>query len=273
MDARIAVAAQGFGTAFQGLVYDEFRKLLPPGQAVSECAVPQWDDPALVRGRLLGLLDEKPLALVAICLRPDPATVAGFRAASVPIILIDERAEGASTVAYDGLTGGYLAGRHLVGKGRKAIAIVSGPIRDYNAMQRMRGVAKALSESGLPLPADAVLEAPAYSYHNGLSAMARLLDGPRKIDGIVCTAGDTCATGLLSTARQRRVKVPEEIAVVGYDDAPFAATTDPPLTTVGQSLEAIARAALRLALAETAAILVKPQTVLLEPRLVTRASA
>jgi LacI family transcriptional regulator len=273
MDARIAVGAQGFGTVFQGLVYEELRKLLRPGQSVIECAIPQWDDPVLVRGRLLTLLEEKPLALVAICLRPDPATVAGFRAAGVPIVLVDERAEGASTVASDNLSGGYLAGRRLTQGGRKAIALVSGPIRDYNAMQRMRGVAKALSESGLPLPAEGLVEAPSYSYQDGVSAMARLLDGPRKIDGIVCAAGDTCATGLLATARHRGVKVPEEIAVVGYDDAPLAATTDPPLTTVGQSLQAIAREALRLAVAETMAILVRPQTVLLEPTLVVRSSA
>ncbi len=273
MDARIAVAAQGFGTSFQGLVYEELKKLLQPGQSVIECAIPQWHETARARDQLLGLLEEKPLALVAICLRPDPATVAGFRAAGVPIVLVDERAEGASTIACDNLAGGYLAAQHLVRKGKRAIAVVSGPIRDYNAMQRMRGVAKALSESGLPLPADAVIEAPAYSYHDGVAAMARVLDGPRRIDGIVCAAGDTCATGLLSTARQRRVKVPEEVAVVGYDDAPLAATTDPPLTTVGQSLEALAREAHRLALVETTAILLRPQSVLLEPRLVVRASA
>lgn len=275
MDVRIAVAAQGFGAEFQGLVSAELRKLLQPGQSIAECAIVRWNDVDTVRARLLGLLagDARPTALIGICIRPDSDTLAGFRAAGVPVVLIDERADGASTVASDNLTGGYLAGRYLAGKGRRAIAIVSGPVRDYNAMQRMRGVAKALSESGLPLPAESLVEAPEYSYRNGVQTMARLLDGPRKLDAIICTAGDVCATGLLAAARGRQVKVPEEIAVVGYDDAPLASTTDPPLTTVGQSLERIAGEAFRLATEETAAILAKPRTVLLEPKLVVRASA
>ena len=273
MDTCIAVAAEGFGTTFQGLVYDQLRRLLPPRHALLECAIPNWQDSALARGRLLGLLDERPLALIAICLRPDFATVAGFRDRGIPIVLVDERAEGASTVASDNLKGGYLAGQHLVRKGRRSLAVVTGPVRDYNAMQRMRGVANALSEGGLPLPADGVIEAPAYSYHDGLNAMARLLAGPRKVDGVVCAAGDTCATGLLVAARHRGVKVPDDLAVIGWDDAPLAATTDPPLTTMSQSLETIARETLRLAVAETTASLLRPQAVLLEPRLVIRASA
>ena len=275
MDMRIAVAAQGFGSDFQGLVCAQLRSLLAPGQLLVECAIPRWKEQDFVRTRLLGLLegDARPTALIGICLRPDRETVAGFRAAGVPVVLIDERAEGASTVASDSLTGGYLAGRYLAGKGRKAIAIVSGPVRDYNAMQRMRGVAKALSESGLPLPAESVVEAPEYSYRDGVNAMARVLGGPGKVDAIICTAGDVCAAGLLAGARERRVKVPEELAVVGYDDAPLAATTDPPLTTVGQSLEQVAGQALRLVTQDTTAILLKPTIVLLEPKLVVRASA
>ena len=274
MDVRIAVAAQGFGAEFQGQVCAELRKILRPGQSLVECAIARWNDLDLVRARLLGLLEpgSRPLALIAICLRPDAATVAGYRAAGVPIVLVDERAEGASTVASDSLAGGHLAAQHLVRKGRKSIAIVSGPVRDYNAMQRMRGVAKALSEGGLPLPPEAIVEAPAYSYQDGVSAMARLLGGERKIDAVISTAGDTCAIGLLATLRERRVKVPEEIAVVGYDDSPVARSADPPLTSVGQSLELIARHALRLAAEETARILVTPETVLLEPKLVVRSS-
>jgi DNA-binding LacI/PurR family transcriptional regulator len=275
MDTRIAVAAQGFGDKFQGLVNAEIRKLLHPGQSVVEIAIPRWDEPAFVRAALLSLLegDRRPLALIGICMRPDLPMIASFRDAGVPVVLIDERAEGASTVATDNLTGGYLAGQYLARQGRKSIAIVSGPIRDYNAMQRMRGIAKALSENGLPLPAESVVEAPLYSYQDGVNAMARLLGGPRKLDGVICAAGDTCAVGLLTAARERRVKVPQDIAVVGYDDSPLAPTSDPPLTTVGQSLEAIAREALRLATEETTAVLLKPKTILLEPKLVVRASA
>jgi LacI family transcriptional regulator len=275
LDVRIALAAQDFGADFQGLVAEHLRGLVRPGQTIVECALARWTDLEFVRARLLGLLeaDPRPTALIGICLRPDSATIAGFRRAGVPVVLIDERAEGASTVASDNPAGGYLAAQHLVRSGRKSIALVSGPVRDYNAMQRMRGVARALSQSGLPLPAENLIEAPGYSYQDGVSAMARLLDAPRKVDAVICTAGDTCAIGMLAKARERHVKIPEEIAILGYDDAPVASTSAPPLSSVSQSLETIAREALRLAVEETAGILAKPRTVLLEPRLVLRATA
>src|SRR5512142_1100005 len=172
METRIAVAAQGFGATFQGRIFEELRRAVKPGQSVAECEIVRWDDGEHVRACLLGLLqgEPRPAALIGICMRPDAATLAAFAAASVPVVLVDERAEGASTVASDSVTGGYLAGQHLVRAGRRAIALVSGPIRDYNAMQRLRGVAKALSESGVPLPTENVLEAQAYSYEDGAAA-------------------------------------------------------------------------------------------------------
>lgn len=275
MSTRIAVAAQGFDSDFQGLVYAQIRNALQPGQALLDCAIPRWNDPEFVRARLVGLLgvNPRPVALIGICIRPDAVALAGFRAAGVPVVLVDERAEGVSTVASDNLIGGTIAGQHLVRAGRRSIAIVSGPVRDYNAMQRLRGVSKALSEGGVPLPTEHLVEAPHYSFEDGVSAMAKLLAGGRRINAIACTAGDACAAGLVAGARERQVRIPEEVAIVGYDDAPLAATTDPPLTTVRQSIEAIAREALRLATQETAAILARPKTVLLEPRLVKRSSA
>ncbi len=275
MSVRIAVAAQSFDSEFQGAVRAELAKALRPGQALVECAVARWTDLEYVRSRLVGLLEPgaRPVALVGICLRPDAATVARFQAAGVPIVLVDERAEGASTVASDNVTGGYLAGRHLVEKGRRSIAVVSGPIRDYNAMQRLRGLSKALSEAGLPLPPERLVEAPGYSYRDGVAALGTLLERAGAIDAIACTAGDVCAAGLLAAARGRGVKVPDELAVIGYDDAPLAGTTEPPLTTVSQSIEALAAEALRLATEEPSAVLAKPRIVLLPPRLVPRGSA
>jgi len=275
MATRIAVAAQDFGEDFQGLVCAALRRALPTGLGMIECAVVRWEDVAEVRASLLALLQggARPAALIGICLRPDAVTLAGYHAAGAPVVLVDERAEGASTVAFDSVTGGYLAGQHLVRQGRRSIALVSGPIRDYNAMQRLRGVARALSEGGLPLPSERVVEAPAYSYEDGTAAIARLLAGGRKVDGVVCAAGDACAAGLLAAAQARGLMVPGDLAVVGYDDAPVAATTTPPLTTVSQSVEVLARETLRLVTTETSAILAKPRTVLLEPRLVVRASA
>jgi DNA-binding LacI/PurR family transcriptional regulator len=270
---RLAVTAQSLDSDFQGRVHAELRRALPAGWTLVDVAIERWGDPERVRARLGELLgDAPPAALVGICVWLDSATMARFRDAGVPVVLVDERTDGASTVACDNVAGGVVAAQHLLRSGRRAIAVVSGPVRDYNAMQRLRGVSRALSEAGVPLPQELLLQAEHYSHEDGERALARLLDGPARFDAVVCTAGDACAAGLLAAARARGLRVPDDVAIVGYDDAPLAATTDPPLTTVSQSVEVIAREVVRLATQEAAAIREKPRVVLLEPRLVLRGS-
>jgi DNA-binding LacI/PurR family transcriptional regulator len=118
-----------------------------------------------------------------------------------------------------------------------------------------------------------VIEAVDYSRQDGLNALDPILKAQKDVDGIFCAAGDLCATGLLATARDRRVKVPDQIAVVGYDDHALASVSTPPLSTIRQPLELIAAEALRLATRATAEILAKPVRKLIEPTLVRRASA
>jgi DNA-binding LacI/PurR family transcriptional regulator len=277
METRIAVASETFGAKYQGLVYAQLRKLVQPGQTLVECAVPHIGDREAARARLLRLLDEapRPAVLLSLCLWTDPEVVAAYRAARVPIVLVDVEAEGASAVASDNFRGGYLAGQHLVRAGRRSPAIVVGGVRarqDYNAQTRLRGFEKALAEGGLALPEERITDAPGYARKDGLEALVRLLQADRKIDAIFCAAGDACATGLLAGARERQVKVPEQIAIVGYDDSPLASISDPPLSTIRQGIDEIAREAFRLATDERAGLVDQPVRRLIEPKLVVRAS-
>ena len=277
VSVQIAVASVTLGSGFPGLVYSQIKKNLRAGESLVECAT-IMSDVEFARPRMLALLETvpRPVALIGICIRPDPVTLAAYRAAGVPVVLVDEEAEGVSTVASDNFAGGYLAGKHLAAAGRKRIAVVSGETGvtgGYNAAQRVKGMAKALGEHGLSLAPEDRVEVVQYSRREGAAAMSRFLDAKRWPDAIFCAAGDTCATGLLAAARERRVKVPEEVAVVGYDDSPLAGISDPPLTTVRQPLDRIAREAHRLATEEAATILAKPKAVLFEPTLVVRASA
>lgn len=274
MGERIVVASQSFGARYQTLIYGHLRRALPPGESIEECQIVRPGEPDFLRERLLAVLQKptRPLALIGICLRPDPQTVAAFRAAGVPMVLIDEEVEGASTVSCDNRAGGYLAGQHLARSGRRSIAVVAGPAHHYNASLRLSGLAKALGEHHLPLPPEAVVEAPTYVRKEGEAAMARLLRQGPKVDAVFSAAGDTCALGMLSVAREAGLKVPAQLAIMGYDDIPLASISDPPLTTIRQPLDAIAREALRLATRCTAEILQSPKRTLLEPSLVSRSS-
>jgi DNA-binding LacI/PurR family transcriptional regulator len=279
MDARIAVISRTFGSKFQGLVYAHLRRSLPQGYTIDECLMPEeLPEDAQQQPRLMKLLEgpSKPVALISLCVVPAVASVAAFAEAGIPFILVDGQVPGASTVASDNLKGGYLAGQHLIQQGRRTLALIFGGPRarnDYNAEQRMRGFENALREAGVALTPANIVDAPDYSRKDGSDAAAKLLRPGHKLDGLFCAAGDACAIGFLGEARKMGVKIPDQIAVVGYDDSPLAGICDPPLTTVRQPMELMAQEAVRLATAERAALLRKPAVRLLEPTLVVRSSA
>jgi DNA-binding LacI/PurR family transcriptional regulator len=274
MDTRIAVASQSFGARFQTLVYGHLRRALQAGESIDECQIVRPREADFLRTHLLTVLkaSPRPLALICICLRPDPETVAEYRAAGVPVVLIDEEVEGASTVSCDNRAGGYIAGKHLARSGRKSIAVVAGPDHHYNAALRLSGVTKALEEHRLALPPEAVIESPTYVRKEGEAAMARLLRERPKLDAVFSAAGDTCALGVLSVAKEAGLKVPEQLAIVGYDDIPLASISDPPLTTIRQPLDTLAREAHRLATQCTEEILASPKQIVIEPVLVPRST-
>jgi DNA-binding LacI/PurR family transcriptional regulator len=272
-EVRIVVASQSFTARYQGLVYTHLRRALQDDERIDEVAITRPREPEFQRQVLREVMQRtpRPAAFIGICLTPDPESVAEYRAAGIPMVLVDAEAEGATTVACDNLAGGLLAGQHLLRTGRKAIAVVSGPARDYNAVSRVRGLARALAEQRAP-PAT-VLETADYLRKDGEAAMERLLRDHPGADAIFCATGDTAALGMLSVARDAHVRVPEQLAIVGYDDIPLAAISDPPLTTVRQPLDAIAREAHRLATTCAEELLVRPKRVLLPPSLVVRSTA
>jgi len=275
-----AVVCAEFTAHYKRTMLGFLRKNAAHGQSLFEYPLIRRSDLEFERDRMLALLHgpERPDAVLALCFRPDTATLEAYREAGVPLVILDEATEGASTVACDNFEGGLLAGRHLVRAGRRSPALVcgrtgAGTEGDYNAVLRRRGFEKALAEAGLTLSPERVIQVSDYSRRDGVNAMTTLLDQRQRFDAVFCAAGDAAATGMLAVARERGVRIPEDVAVLGFDDMPLASIAEPPLTTIRQPLEAIAREALRLLTEERAAIVAKPRTVLLKPALVERASA
>lgn len=270
------MAAVNFGATFPGLMSARIRRHLRPDQSVVECITRSTAAVDVARARLTRLLEgePKPVAFIGVSVRPDPRSLAAFRAARVPVVLIDEEAEGATTVACDNVLGGYLAGAHLAEQGRRRIAIVVGKLNaegDMNSALRLEGFEKALAEHGLA-PVEVIYSID-YSRKDGVNAMTRLLASRRGVDAVFSAAGDICATGMLAVARERGVRVPEDVAVVGFDDLEVAAASEPPLTTIRQPGDAMADEAFRLATEEPGEILARPRRVILKPELVVRQSA
>ncbi len=203
-------------------------------------------------------------------------TLESFRRHRIPFVLVDRQAAGAEecSVSVDDVAGGTLAVRHLVASGHRRIAYVSGPPELSQVRDRRDGALAALAEAGLPPDSLVELAAPRLDVAAGRDAGARLLGLDRRPTAVFC-ANDLLALGVLQTLYAAGVPVPEEMAIVGYDDIEFAAAAAVPLTSVRQPTATLGALATRLLLEETGgqADRHRHQQVLLQPELVVRGSS
>jgi DNA-binding LacI/PurR family transcriptional regulator len=142
---------------------------------------------------------------------------------------------GHSSVSGDSVTGGRIATEHLLRSGRSRIAFVGGPAKNSEAQERYAGYEAALRDAGTAVDPTLVTYA---DWHRpevtGAAAMRELLDRAPDLDGVVATS-DLLAIAALDVLRDRNRRVPDDVAVVGYDDVSTARYSDPPLTTVRQN--------------------------------------
>jgi LacI family transcriptional regulator, repressor for deo operon, udp, cdd, tsx, nupC, and nupG len=154
------------------------------------------------------------------------------------------RAEKISSVGLDDEGAARVATQHLLDCGHRRIALVSGPQAEDCVQDRRAGYEEALRAVGLePNPAW-VCEGD-WSASSGYQAAVQLLRGADRPTAVFAQ-NDRMAIGLLRAARDAGLKVPEQLAVIGFDDMPLSAYFDPPLTTMRQDLEAIGRQAVGL---------------------------
>ncbi|GGW14000.1 LacI family DNA-binding transcriptional regulator [Streptomyces capoamus] len=193
--------------------------------------------------------------------------------ARLPTVLLGRRSgdEYVSYVDADNAGGARTAVAHLLERGRKTIATITGPLDMYAAQSRLRGYQDALALAGLRGTRSLVAEGD-FTEESGRRAMAELLERHPEIDGVLA-ASDTTAVGALHALRAAGRRVPEDVAVIGFDDFPLAQSTKPRLTTVRQPLEEIGRAMVRLLIEEMEEPAVAWRHVILRTELVVRESS
>jgi LacI family transcriptional regulator len=138
-----------------------------------------------------------------------------------------------SFVEVDNVTGAYTAVTHLVRLGRSRIALITGPSGSLAAEDRKRGYLNALVERRIPVDEGLIIHGD-FTENSSYEAMQRLL--PNEPDAVF-VASDSMAMGALRALNETGKRVPAEVAVVGFDDMPQAATAGPPLTTVRQPIQ------------------------------------
>lgn len=190
----------------------------------------------------------------------------------MPIVLLDRRSKrkDQSSVAVDDVEGARLAARHLVGLGHRRIALINGPRSITQCADRRAGFVDELERHGAKLVARRELEMPEMTLEQGQRAAERLLSSRTPPTAVFCT-NDLLALGAEHAFLAAEREVPGDIAIVGYDDVPFAAMAYVPLTTIRQPAYDIGYRAGQLVLAEAAGN-GRPEHALFTPELVVRAS-
>jgi LacI family transcriptional regulator len=173
-----------------------------------------------------------------------------------------------SFVEVDNVTGAHNAVTHLVRLGRRRIALIGGPSGSLAAEDRKRGYLDALQERRVPVD-EALIVHGDFTETSGYQAMQRLL--PHDPDAVFA-ASDSMALGALRTLREAEKRVPEEIALVGFDDLPHAVTADPPLTTVRQPIQQTGVLAIEMLIDILESGADPPRRIILPTELVIRAS-
>lgn len=170
-------------------------------------------------------------------------------------------------VDVDNVAAGRTATRRLLVAGRSRIATVSGPLAMPSANDRLQGFHETLADAGLTPFA---VEEGDYAEASGLAAMRRIL--ARGAPDAVFAASDLMARGVLTALHEAGLRVPDDVAVVGFDDSSVAASAHPPLTTVRQPMYEMGRTMAAVLLARLAGER-PPRISLLPTELVVRASA
>jgi DNA-binding LacI/PurR family transcriptional regulator len=165
--------------------------------------------------------------------------------------------------------GAVLAAEHLIGRGCRQIAMITGPAHVPSSLDRIACFRQAMARSGVAFFPSA---AGTFTHDTGERAMDDLLREYPDIDGVFA-ANDLMAQGALVALQRAGRRVPDDVAVVGFDDSSVAAAARPALTTVRQPVEDMAARSAEMLLSRVDDPTLRPTSVVFSPTLILRASA
>lgn len=193
----------------------------------------------------------------------------------IPIVFLSTESNGSlHVVEVNNRNGGYVATRHLLDRGYRKIGLIAGPLTWWAANERRYGWQDALTEEGISVSDSQIVEGN-WSAESGEQAFHQLLEKFPDVEAVFA-CNDQMSLGMMRGARRLGKRIPEDIAVVGFDDIPESAFYFPPLTTVRQDLYELGHMAvqkfLQIREAEQRDESLMPETTWLQPQLVVRES-
>lgn len=190
----------------------------------------------------------------------------------IPVVCLDRRLPGLDldTVVVDNRKGAFDAVSQLLALGHRRIGIITGLPGLSTSDERLEGYMKALSEQGLPAARELIREGNS-KYDGGLAETEALLALPHPPTALF-TCNNLMTLGALEALHRAGRRIPDDVSLIGFDDIPWAASLNPPLTTVRQSGHEMGRRAAELLLARIADPGRSPLQIMLQPRLIVRRS-
>ncbi|MBO4274352.1 LacI family DNA-binding transcriptional regulator [Microbispora triticiradicis] len=189
----------------------------------------------------------------------------------LPIVLVDGYSDAipAPFISPDDRLAARLAVQHLVDLGHERIGLALGQRRFVPVIRKIEGFSQAMAQLLGATDVEDLVQHSLFSVEGGQAAAGALIE--RGCTGIFC-ASDLMALGAIRAARERGLSVPGDVSVVGFDDSPLMAFTDPPLTTVRKPIGAMAAAAVQTLLEEIGGTPAKHVELVYQPELVVRGS-
>lgn len=158
-----------------------------------------------------------------------------FREKHIPIVFVDRTPSNFDThkVMIDNYTAAYNATEHLIDQGCKRIAHFAGSQHRMIYSERRRGYIAALQDHGIEIDEKLIIYFPSLSHEEGIKVTKKLLKSSNPPEGIFCS-NDTTAVSAIQTAKKLGVKVPDELAIIGFNNDPISSIIDPALSTIAQ---------------------------------------
>jgi DNA-binding LacI/PurR family transcriptional regulator len=213
-----------------------------------------------VDGAILVSLKVNSLLPGRLCERGIPVVIQGRPPRGVDVSFVD----------IDNRQAGQLAVGHLIAQGRRRIAAITGTLEMPSGIERQMGYRDALSAVGITLD-QTLIEVGDYRSDRAYIAMERLLLNHPDLDGVFAAA-DLMAEAAIRVLHRAKRRIPEDVAVIGFDDSPIAWATNPPLSSIRQPIEEMGREAVDLILQKIEDPSGLPRQAILSAELVTRES-
>ena len=231
------------------------------------------DDDVRKQTNYLRVLREKRIDGLIVASAGDDAVLAELlEAARVPVVMVDRQIAGllADAVQIDHEAGAYLATRHLLELGHRAIACISGPSGMDVSTLRVDGFLRAMAERELPVALEAIVQSD-FSSPGGYAAAKHLFQTIKP--SAIFASNDMMGIGTLRAAAELGLRVPQDVSVIGFDDIELGRYVFPALTTVGQPILLLGETTAQTLLARiNGSLLGEPHRQIMPPRLTVRES-